>query len=208
MRFSHVFVLCTGRCSSTTFARACGHFSNYSAGHETRTAYLGPDRFAYPRHHIEADNRLGWLLGRLDRHFGDQPLYVHLRSNTRRTIDSFARHDRHGMMQAYRGTGIMLGLAETDAACIAADYIDTVTTNVELFLARKPHVMDMRLEHMGQDFPDFCDRISAEGDLDAALAEFSVRPSPLPDRLPRHGLRARLGRALPRQLPLAAAWGR
>ncbi|MEM9343375.1 MAG: hypothetical protein AAGA87_10030 [Pseudomonadota bacterium] len=208
MRSPHVFVLCTGRCGSTTFARACSHFTNYTAGHETRTARLGADRFDYPRHHIEADNRLTWLLGRLDRHFGEAPLYVHLRRTPGRTIDSFARRSTGGIMRAYRGDGILMGLEETDMSRVAADYVDTVTTNVELFLARKPHVMDMRLEHMQQDFPDFCDRISAQGDLDAALAEFSIRHNATPKRTPRRSLRARLRRVLPRQEPAAEAWGR
>ena len=74
----NVFVLCTGRCGSTTLVEACGHLSNWTSGHETRTHLLGPARLAYPDGHIEADNRLSWLLGRLDEAFGDRAAYVHL----------------------------------------------------------------------------------------------------------------------------------
>ncbi|MFM8634352.1 MAG: hypothetical protein ACKOEX_06015, partial [Planctomycetia bacterium] len=73
-RFRHVFVLCTGRCGSVTFAKACGHFRNYSTGHETNRA-PGPARLAYPDGHIEIDNRLAWFLGGLEERYGDDALY-------------------------------------------------------------------------------------------------------------------------------------
>ena len=34
--FSNVFVLCTGRCGSTTFTQACQHIQNYTASHESK----------------------------------------------------------------------------------------------------------------------------------------------------------------------------
>ena len=76
--FQNVFVLCTGRCGSTTFDRACRHMTNWTAGHETRSHLTGPDRFAYPPRHIEADNRLSWMLGRLEQAYGADAAYVHL----------------------------------------------------------------------------------------------------------------------------------
>jgi ferritin-like protein len=48
-----------------TFIRACQHITNYTAGHETRSTLLGEARVAYPDQHIEADNRLSWMLGKL-----------------------------------------------------------------------------------------------------------------------------------------------
>jgi hypothetical protein len=44
----NVFVLCTGRCGSTTFARACRHMTNYGVGHESRIGKLGEERLAFP----------------------------------------------------------------------------------------------------------------------------------------------------------------
>jgi ferritin-like protein len=52
-----------------TFIRACRHITNYTAGHETRSTLLGEDRIAYPRQHIEADNRLSWMLGKLGKKY-------------------------------------------------------------------------------------------------------------------------------------------
>ena len=66
----NVFILNSGRCGSTTWIRACTHIDNFSAGHETRSHLSGDARLDYPDRHIEADNRLSWLLGRLDRQYG------------------------------------------------------------------------------------------------------------------------------------------
>jgi len=85
----NVFVLNTGRCGSTTFARACRHISNFSSAHESRTYLFGEERLAYPSNHIEVDNRLSWLLGRLDRKYGDRAVYVHLKRNIHDTAASF-----------------------------------------------------------------------------------------------------------------------
>jgi len=89
----NVFVLCAGRCGSVTFIEVAKHVCNYIAGHETRTALNGHARFAYPVGHIEADNRLSWLLGRLDDRYGDEAFYVHLQ----RDILDTARASALGM---------------------------------------------------------------------------------------------------------------
>ncbi len=175
---TRVIVLCTGRCGSTTFAAACKHATNYTAAHESRTYRLGADRFAYPDNHIEVDNRLAWLTGRLDATFGDTPFYVHLRRNTAETTASFASRNSHGLMKAYR-TGILPNLLlrrpETPALDIATDLVDTLTANITLFLRDKSRVMEMSLETMADDFPKFWTWIGATGDLDAAMAAFQTR---------------------------------
>lgn len=74
----NVFILNAGRSGSKTFARACDHITNFTSAHESRSGLLGEGHFAYPDNHIESDNRLAWLLGRLDRKYGDRAFYVHL----------------------------------------------------------------------------------------------------------------------------------
>ena len=171
----NVFVLCTGRCGSTTFIRACEHISNFSASHESRTHLLGSERFAYPPRHIEADNRLSWLLGRLERHYGDQAYYVHLRRNLAETALSFATR-KGGIMAAYRSPGIIMRLSpDADPLEVATDYCHTVTSNIELFLRDKSNKFVFDLEEAGRQFPDFCAWIGAEVSLEGALREFSVR---------------------------------
>ena len=39
-RPTNVFVLGTGRCGTVTFSAACGHFDNFTAGHESRRRHL------------------------------------------------------------------------------------------------------------------------------------------------------------------------
>src|SRR4051794_36193360 len=80
----NVFVLCTGRCGSETFARACRHMSNYTAAHEGQNPSHHPEvrqpyhPLKYPDNHIEVDNRLSWFLGTLDKEYGKRAFYVHL----------------------------------------------------------------------------------------------------------------------------------
>lgn len=168
----NVFILNSGRCGSTTFIQACSHISNYSAGHETRVQLLGAERLAYPDNHIEADNRLSWLLGRLDAAYGNDAYYVHLTREREAAAASFARRAGFGIMKAYR-EGILLqddpGSSDQDVAC---DYLDTVEANIALFLRDKRNRMAFRLERAQDDFPAFWRWIGAQGDLDGALAEW------------------------------------
>lgn len=168
----NVFILNTGRCGSTSIIEACRYIDNYSAGHETRSGELGAQRLAFPDNHIEADNRLSWLLGRLDREYGDNALYVHLTRNPEKVSQSHIYRFSHGIMRAY-SRGILRGLDDNaDAFAVGMDYCDTVTTNIELFLRDKTRKMDFRLEHADRDFRRFWDFVGAEGDFDAALETF------------------------------------
>ncbi|MEO5342564.1 MAG: hypothetical protein H7842_04375 [Gammaproteobacteria bacterium SHHR-1] len=171
----NVFVLNSGRCGSTSFIRACAHIRNFSAAHESRLGLVGAARLAYPERHIEADNRLSWLLGRLDQRYGDRAFYVHLSREPEATIASFARRREFGIMRAYR-EGILLGGHEgqTDTE-LAADYLHTVESNIRFFLQDKSQQMAFRLERAEQDFRRFWDWIGAEGELAPALAEWRIK---------------------------------
>lgn len=171
----NIFVLNTGRCGSTTFIKACEHITNYSAAHESRSSMLGNDRFTYPSNHIEADNRLSWLLGRLDRKYGDSALYVHLKRNDTDTARSFTKRYKSGIIAAYRGKGILTGLSENaDPMSVSLDYCDTVNSNIELFLKDKTNKITVTLEDIQNDFQKFWLWLGAEGDLTAALNEFKT----------------------------------
>lgn len=171
----NVFVLNTGRCGSTTFIEACKHITNFSSAHESRSALLNDERLDYPKNHIEADNRLSWLLGRLDKKYGDDAFYVHLKRNENDTARSFTKRYSSGIIKAYRGSGIMLGLPEnSDSMSVALDYCYTVNSNIELFLNDKSKKVTITLENIDQGFTEFWNLINAEGNIAAALAEFSV----------------------------------
>lgn len=170
----NIFVLNTGRCGSVSFIQACQHITNYTALHESRSNQILDQRLAYPDNHIEADNRLSWVLGRLDQTYGDEAFYVHLRREREATAASFARRDSYGIMKAYR-EGILLGEELNHSAeALAYDYIDTVESNIALFLKGKSHTMEFHLEYAKSNFETFWQRIGAKGDLKAATKEWDT----------------------------------
>ena len=136
---------------------------------------LGEERLDYPVNHIEADNRLSWLLGRLDQKYGNDAFYVHLMRNKKDTARSFTKRYSSGIIKAYRGDGILMGLPETiDSMAVSLDYCDTINTNIYLFLKDKSKKIIINLENIDQGFAEFWNLINAEGDLSAALAELKI----------------------------------
>ncbi len=174
-RKSNIFVLTTGRSGSVTFIRACQHISNYTSSHESRTGIVGPTRLDYPDNHIEADNRLSWFLGRLDRTYGNNAAYIHLKRDTSKVAASYAkRHFPGGIIPAYR-YGIYFPKSPDNLnLLVAEDYCDTVNSNIELFLKNKQKKMTFDLENAKRDFGKFWKMINAEGDFNAAIAEFDI----------------------------------
>ena len=175
---SRVFVLCTGRCGSTTFGQAVAQCSNFTSGQETRNHLIGTARFDYADQHIEIDNRLAWTLGKLDARFGDAPFYVHLLRDPDTVAASFVSRHKYGVMRAYREGILAKHFNRTPNAPlidVARDLVDTVTTNITAFLKTKSKVITVRVETIAQDFPAFWDWIGAEGDLNAAMAEWQAR---------------------------------
>lgn len=169
----NVFVLCTGRCGSTTFARAASHITNFTAGHETRSHLLGAAHFAYPPDHVEVDNRLTWFLGPIHRAFPDA-YYVHLLRDELATARSFLERFGHGIIGAYTN-GIMMGLHDKAPKLdVCLDYVRTVNENVRHFLRDRPH-MTIDLARAKDGFAALWREIGAEGDLDTALREFDTR---------------------------------
>jgi hypothetical protein len=170
----NIFILNTGRCGSTTFIKACQHITNFSAAHESLASQAGFKRLAYPDQHIEADNRLSWFLGRLDEKYSNDAFYVHLKRTKKNTVDSFSRRENFGIMKAYK-EGILLGYDnKLPADEIAADYIHTVESNIQLFLKDKTKKIEFTLENAGKDFKIFWEKISAEGNLSKALKEWNI----------------------------------
>jgi len=198
----NVFILNTGRCGSVTFIKACQHITNFTSAHESRNGMLGDARFAYPENHIEADNRLSWFLGKLDKYYGNNAIYVHLKRNKHDTANSFARRYSGGIIAAYR-TSILMGLqAHSDPMSVALDYCDTVNCNIVLFLKDKHRKIDFSLENAEQSFAKFWDMIGAEGDMGAALSEFNIsyHASGKKKRKRLAGILRKVGRAV-KELP-------
>lgn len=175
----NVFVLCTGRCGSTTFSKAASHMTNFTAGHETRCSLIGNLRLAYPPSHIEVDNRLSWFLGRLDCTYGKNACYVHLQRDLLETAKSFCDRWNFGIMQAYR-SGILMGEPKVagdneEKLSVALDYCNTVNENIRCFLKDKPNHMTFRLENAANDWERFWKWIGAKGDFAASLEEWNIK---------------------------------
>jgi len=174
-----VFILCPGRTGSKSLIRACEYFDNFTSGHETRTKMTGEERFNYPDNHIEADNRLSWFLGTLDKKFGKDAFYIHLTRDREQVVESFKqRWSYQGNIIKSFSEGILLHgfnkKNDLEKTQIVRDYCETVTNNIESFLKDKPHKIDMRLETINDDFVRFSSVIGAKGDLSAALESFSI----------------------------------
>jgi len=175
----NVFVLNSGRCGSLTFAQACQHVTNYSSGHETKVQGLGNIRIEYPKNHIESDCRLAYFLGRLDAQYGKEAFYVHLRRNQKDSIASWENRlgprciiNAHaiGVLMFYQFTSDHIARKK-----FIVDYMRSIEENILLFLKDKPLQMDFDLEHAEDHFNVFWERIEAQGDKAAALAEWSIK---------------------------------
>lgn len=179
----NIFILSTGRCGSTTFIEACKHISNYSSSHESRHGLIGDKRFKYPQNHIEADNRLSWLLGRIEKNYGNNSFYVHLKRNSLETAKSYLkRYDQritsiydYSIINPYSRNIIGGNHRQNEPIDICLDYCTTVNSNIELFLENKSNKMSFSLENCQNDFIEFWDRINAEGDLTSALNEWNIQ---------------------------------
>lgn len=172
----NVFVLCTGRCGSLTFVKACKHITNYTFGHESRIHDAGSKRLNFPDNHIEVDNRLSWFLGRLDKQYSDNAFYVHLKRNDVDTANSFLNRyvKSNGIITVY-DKGIHLTQRTLNPLELCLDYVNTVNSNIELFLKDKTKIMTFNIEYAKNDFVIFWNRILAEGNLNAALKEWDIK---------------------------------
>lgn len=173
------FVLCTGRCGSRTLTHACRHIENYTAGHETRARQLDA-RLDYPDQHIEADNRLSWFLGSLHRRYGDDPVYVHLRRDPDAVARSYAHRFRNpvAIMPAYASRIIMRRTPPADLSDrleAARHYVDTVTDNIDLFLAERPRTVEVWIEDPEPGFTRMWELLGATGSLPDALTALTER---------------------------------
>lgn len=188
----NVFVLCTGRCGSTSFFQACRHMTNYTTSHEDKRGVIGRDRFSYPENHVAVDYRLAWMLGRLDTVYGKDAFYVHLTRDPLATAKSFAR-----MAQIERSSSHIVdifnlprwmntmgapvfahqhvhALKMLPLEVVAEDMVKSINCDIWMFLKDK-NWLPVRLEHVDEDFPKVWERIGAEGDLQAALSEWRER---------------------------------
>lgn len=190
-----IFVLTTGRSGSKTFFNACRCVENFSAGHES-TAFRDP--MEYPDGHIEIDGMLSFMLGTLDLHYGDAPIFVHLTRNPEDVARSWARRmpdaeswprwlriqmgltARRRFRQTravfighnlYSGAG---RLSNEERIAAARKYVDRANDNIRHFLKDKSKVVDIEIEQPDQTFRKLWEMAGFEGSLDRAMDELGT----------------------------------
>lgn len=168
----NVFVLTTGRSGSMTFAKACKHMTNYTAGHETRRKMILRERLNFPDNHIEVDGRLAFYLGQIDNKYGDNAYYVHLRRNLHDTIQSCLPMAQSGTIKAW---GRYIVISPEPDEKIIQDMLQNMTWNIESFLKNKSRVLRFDLENAHHDWPIFWEFIGAKGDYAGALEEWETK---------------------------------
>lgn len=201
-----VFVLTTGRSGSTTFAKACGHITNFTAGHESNRRRIGWWRTEYPDFHIEVDCRLPLMLGALEKEYRKDAYYVHLKRNPEAVAESMTKlaglhrpgaklQRKYDLPESLNARGQEVwawaglhALKTAEPIDIARDYIYHTEMNIAAFLQDKPEWMWFELERAQWHFKIFWDWIKAEGDYDAALAEFGTRHNTYEDIFAQSGV--------------------
>lgn len=152
------------------------HIKNYTAAHESRSSMFGGERFNYPDNHIEADNRLSWFLGHLDKLYGDNAYYVHLIRKKADTIRSLNRRWKSptSIIRAFANGVLKIPqplLNKESKIKVCEDYYDNVNANIEFFLKDKTKKQIINLESFELDFINFCNNINADINIDKALNE-------------------------------------
>ncbi len=162
-----------------TFAKACSHITNYTSGHETHRN--NPERFpVYPDNHIEVDSHLSGMLGQLgqqyreiDKHGGATIYYVHLWREPLEVAESFLRRPGAQRMAA---TMFQFAGQLTREQWLEHMYrlAEISYANISYFLQDKRLVRRYNIDQAADNWPEFWKWIEAEGDMEAAKAEFNT----------------------------------
>jgi hypothetical protein len=120
------------------------------------------------------------MLGAIDSQYGNEAFYVHLKRNKAEVVKSWNERWNYSFSNIRAFTeGVLSNVPEllTDAEkqIIGEMHYDVVNANIELFLRDKSNILTVRLEEIESDFPRFWEAIGAEGDFNAAMAEFKVK---------------------------------
>ena len=173
----NIFVLSTGRCGSMTLDKFCKHITNYTSAHESRNNL----DFKYSPNHIEIDNRLSWFLGRLDKIYGDEAFYVHLKRDDLKVAKSYQNrfYYKRGIALGYKYNLLSTKARNTQSDFnIMVDYCKTVNANISLFLKDKSNFCIIETENFKDGAVKFWDLINAQGNLESALKEFDIKYNP------------------------------
>jgi hypothetical protein len=165
-----VFVTGTGRCGTTTFAKACSHITNFTSGHETkRQGSPQADILEFPDNHIEVDAHLFWHMGALMWKYPDA-YWVHLRRGHDDCVRSLMKTS--GIKDWIR---LAYGPGNVDLQKACSDYYLSTNRMIEMCLEMSESRRYMHLEKLEDEWYDFWEWIGADGDYGPAVAELAIR---------------------------------
>jgi hypothetical protein len=165
-----IFILSTGRTGTTTLYKACRHIKNYTCGHESnRKKWYSLE---YPDNHIEIDNRLSWFKPELEKNY-PTAMFVHLTRNTPDVINSFKKRSDRGIIKSFI-EGVLQSkeenMSDLEIELSIIRYIQCI--NKMCTSGRVPFLFDIKKYYCF--FPQFCEWINANVDMNKALKEFET----------------------------------
>lgn len=169
-----IFVLCTGRCGSMTFAETCKHIKNYSSAHEPPISRTYID---YPDNHIVVDNKLIWLAPTLLKKY-PCTYWVHLRRSREHVFKSYSTNKGyHTIISFMQLVPFFRKQAALDNWEFSVNYYLTVVQDqIENFLKGIPSKRKSTVDiEFASTFKNFWEDINAEGNLEEALVTFSQK---------------------------------
>lgn len=160
-----IFVLSTGRCGSTTLAKACSHITNFTSGHETNRGRVS---LVYKDQHIEIDPHLTFNMPALKQLY-PEAFFVRLWREKEACVKSLSK--RGSMRRLWIPHAYQKKEATAEDALLAAEYF------YEFFngIIKKFTAFDIQMENFREDFKSFWQIIGAEGNLEQALNELVVK---------------------------------
>lgn len=184
-----IFVLSPGRTATVAISRFFHYAEGWTSSHESRTGSLARDRFPYPDRHVEADNRLAWMLGHLYHHHGDATsLIVIVERDIPEIGRSYARRylTPDGLARAWSDGIIRSGRRDEDTA---ADMAETVYANLALCHVLFPRVMVVQQSDLGPGLEAVWRTAAMTGDLAEAQATLGHKVNESRNSLPRNAWR-------------------
>lgn len=161
-----VFVTGTGRCGTVTFARACGHITNFTSGHETRAKR---PKILYPDNHIEVDPHLVWRMGELIETY-PKAFYVFLYREPNEVKASMAKRPsmkvwgRFAFMNPSIRPSVAARSIHDSAIAVMAWYKGSIETQIA-----------MHTPIPDKQWLAFTSKIGAQGNAGAQLAELKKK---------------------------------
>lgn len=162
-----VFVVGTGRCGTVTFYQACMEIANYTAGHESKNGEDQIGDWSFPDNHAEVSCNLLWGIPALRERY-PKAFWVHLTRERAACVDSLRQNcSRSQEMFAQQWWFFRHEVDPNRRARIAETYYDSYNALVRRLLP--PTALTLQLESIRESWPEFWEKIGAQGDLAASL---------------------------------------